>query len=86
MTAYHGRTARPNLTLTWRIDHVAYRIAATTETDRQLLQQIRDLAWAERQDVSHVIREAFLGRLYGPKSKWPKEWRHVDSKNAPDRH
>ena len=75
MTACLTAAPRPNLTRSWRIDHVAYRIAATTETDRQLLQQIRDLAWAERQDVSHVIREAFLGRLYGPKSKWPKEWK-----------
>lgn len=42
---------------------MAYRISATTTSDQHLLDQLRDLAWKERKDVSEVIREAFAGRL-----------------------
>lgn len=42
---------------------MAYNISATTESDKELLQLVRDLAWRERKDVSEVIREAFRDRL-----------------------
>lgn len=42
---------------------MAYNISGTTQADKDLLDQIRDLAWRERKDVSEVIREAFRLRL-----------------------
>ena len=53
---------------------MAYRISATTEPDRVLLELIRDLAHERRQSVSRTIREAFLGKLYGGRDHWPKEF------------
>ena len=44
---------------------VAFRISATTESDKTLLVMIRDIAWRERKDVSEVVREAFLTRKWG---------------------
>lgn len=38
---------------------MAYRITATTDADRELLDRIRELAWKSRQPVSEVIRQAF---------------------------
>lgn len=54
---------------------VAYRITATTERDRKLLDEIRDLAWRQRTEVSQVMREAFLHKLYGTTEHWPEEYR-----------
>lgn len=53
---------------------MAYRITATTEKDKALLEDIRTLAWTQRMDVSQVMREAFLAKLYGAKKLWPKEF------------
>jgi hypothetical protein len=44
---------------------MAYRITATTDSDKTLLDMIRDIAWKERKDVSEVMREAFLIRKWG---------------------
>ena len=44
---------------------MAYRITATTETDKELLDDIRDLAWRQRCDISQIIREAFQVKLHG---------------------
>lgn len=42
---------------------MAYRISATTDQDREVLQQIREMAWRNRQPVSTVIREALESHL-----------------------
>lgn len=42
---------------------MAYRISATTDTDKDLLDSIRTLAWKERRDISDVIRSAFQKEL-----------------------
>ena len=44
---------------------MAFRISATTDSDKELLTKIRDLAWHQRKDVSEVIREAFNRKLNG---------------------
>lgn len=44
---------------------MAYQIAATTEPDRDLLDEIRDLAYREGREVtvSEVIRRAFRAEI-----------------------
>ena len=42
---------------------MAYRINATTEADKTLLDRMKDLAWREHKGVSQVLREAFEARL-----------------------
>jgi hypothetical protein len=42
---------------------MAYQIAGTTEADKALLNEMRDLAWRERLHVSEVIRRAFRREL-----------------------
>lgn len=42
---------------------MAFRISATTTTDKEVLTQIRELAWRTRTPVSEVIREAFASYL-----------------------
>lgn len=42
---------------------MAYRITPTTEADRALMNQIREVAWRERKEVSEVMREAFTARV-----------------------
>lgn len=53
---------------------MAYRISATTEKDKQLLDAIREMAWQQRIDVSQLMREAFLQKVYGARKNWPEEW------------
>lgn len=38
---------------------MAFRITATTDTDKDLLEAIRTLAWQERTPISELIRSAF---------------------------
>jgi len=54
---------------------MAYRITATTEKDTVLLIAMRELAWQQRREVSQVIREAFLTKLYGAQKNWPEDYR-----------
>ena len=42
---------------------MAYRITATTDADKEVLEQIRELAWRTRVPVSEAIREAFASYL-----------------------
>jgi hypothetical protein len=42
---------------------MAFRITATTDTDQEVLDQIRDLAWRTRVPISEAIREAFASYL-----------------------
>jgi hypothetical protein len=51
---------------------MAYRISATTEKDKELLDALRTAAWRSRIDVSQLIRESFLRTLYGAQKHWPE--------------
>jgi hypothetical protein len=42
---------------------MAFRITATTATDQEVLDQIRELAWRTRVPISEAIREAFASYL-----------------------
>jgi hypothetical protein len=42
---------------------MAYRITATTADHKELLDQIRELAWRTRQPISEVIAEALASYL-----------------------
>ena len=44
---------------------MAYKITATTDTDKELLEAVRTLAWQRRVNVSEIIREAFSWVLEG---------------------
>lgn len=63
---------------------MAYRIAATTDRDRELLDTLRDLAWRERIDVSQLIRESFLRTIYGGQAHWPEGWKIAPRPNRGD--
>jgi hypothetical protein len=37
-----------------------FRIVATTEEDRALLEEVKTVAWRRRQQIAVVVRQAFL--------------------------
>lgn len=63
---------------------MAYRISATTDRDQKLLNELRHMAWQQRIDVSQIMREAFLSKIYGGQKHWPAGYKSVSGPNRGD--